>query len=156
MDWQRNSKEERMYAVTRKEPIRASVILESEIVKGQCALKNQKAGISFWNAKGTSGDTIYYQGEELSFIKFWKKATKQALSGIYNKCANEKCKNDDSNYKLDGAHIVFNEPTGKVKPGDKLGIIPLCPLCNNAENTDEMILRYNVKVPIVVWKGVKK
>lgn len=154
MDWQRNSKEERMYAVTRKEPIRASVILESETVKGQCALKNLKAGISFWNAKGTSGDTIYYQGEELSFIDFWKEATDQTLYSIGNKCANVNCTNH--NYKLEGAHIVLKKPTGDVKIGERLGIVPLCPDCNHYTNTDEMELRYDVKVRIVVWKGVKK
>lgn len=157
MDWYKNSKEQPMYKVIRKKKIFASTILESKTAPGKCATTTLTEGTPFWNAQDTSGDTIEYQGKEMPFISFWEKATGQSQGDINFLCANAQCPygEDINKYDLDGAHIILKRPTGAVKPGERLGILPLCPKCNNAENKDVMTLRYDIKVPIIIWKGAK-
>ena len=139
-----------IYRHPKKErPIYASIISELEGTDN-CDTEDLVVGTSFWNARGTSDDTIYYNHKNLSFINFWKEVTDQTLSSIDNKCANANCTN--SNYKLEGAHIVFKEPTGDVRDGDEMCVVPLCPTCNNYRNTKEMKLRYDVEAPIIIWK----
>lgn len=133
----------------KKQSIYASIISNLEESDG-CDTTDLKKGTSFWNAQGTSGDTIYYHDKEMNFIEFWEEATGQRQSEIDHKCANANCTN--ANYKLEGAHIVFEQPKGDVQDGDEICVVPLCPECNNAANTGEMKLSYDVTVPIIIWQ----
>ena len=152
------------------------LLLESKYMSGMLLsnVRQLRAGQIFYNAWGTSGDKINVvdvimvngNRQERVAIDFWVAATGQKLTDIHHLCSNANCPHGDNphiiypngkiqlNYKLEGAHIVFTQPTQNIQPSEKFCIIPLCPSCNHYTNTSLMILRHDIRVPILTWEGL--
>ena len=152
------------------------LLLESRYMSGMLLsnVRQLKAGQIFYNAWGTSGDkinvvdviTVNGNRQERVAIDFWVEATGQNLTDIHHLCSNANCPHGNNphltfgdeiivpKYKLEGAHIVFTQPTQNIQPGEKFCIIPLCPSCNHYTNTSLMILRHDIRVPILTWEGL--
>ena len=131
------------------------IISESTYMSGTQSVVRLKERTKFYNAKRTGKDLIIDNGQAFhgSMMDFWRKKTGLTESDVFSKCSNKDCPyhGDQFRYTLQGAHIVLDRDDVNLKSGAFVYIVPLCPECNNPNNSGEMEFAHDVKAPLLKW-----
>lgn len=111
-------------------------------------------GLPLYNAIGSSGDKIIYNGKEYdsTMINAWEVLTGSSRVQIGGKCCNKHCTSSEPD-DLVGAHVVLSQPTQALQPNEEFYIVPLCRSCNSSKLKQRIELRCDVKAARMRWIG---